>query len=224
MAAIVLPRRRTLKRIAIYVVVTFILLKLFLPADNVIFLALHWRWHIIKARLFESQAGTTAWVLTRGQHIPDFITNVGILIKTGYGTRDRLPAQLEALGLREWDPDRVLVVADFSNIGNMTEHDAVIQDAVGGLLKSMRGTLETGNVPRFRKYASLKQAVDEGDDAKARSIGKNVGWELDALKVSCSWEHIFLIKKREGQNWKSKLLTLKSSSSGAWERCTKHSP
>ncbi|PKS06735.1 hypothetical protein jhhlp_006809 [Lomentospora prolificans] len=184
MAVILVPRRRALRRIAVYVLailLTYQVAKLILPADNFILLAIHFQ-AVCLYSLFHSTAATDSWIRSStGPYSVDFESRVGLLIKTGWGTRQRLPAQLEALGLDQWDPDRTIVVADFEQDANTTTGAPVIQDAVGGLMKELapRGL---NKAHRFKKYQSLKNAIDDGDEQRAALIGANVGWELDALK------------------------------------------
>lgn len=180
----VVPRRSSVKRLALYAVaalVTYQLSKLVLPPDCGIFLIIHWLGVCIRSYL-RPTSSVDSWLLSSpGPYPVDFESRVGILVKTGYGTRERLQAQLEGLGLGEWDAERAVVVADFARGGGGGRPE--IRDAVGELMEYLRpwGLAETD---RFRKYGELRDAIEAGDEESAQLIGRNVGWELDALKVS----------------------------------------
>lgn len=181
-----LIRRRSLKRLAFYALAaltTYHLSKLIFPPDAPLYLATHWA-GVCLSSLLHPTSSTDAWLLSGpGPHPVDFETRVGILVKTGYGTRERLSAQLEVIGLGEWDAERAVVVADFARGGGGGR--PVIRDAVGELMAYLEGW-GFGEADRFRKYAELREAIEAGDEERAQEIGRNVGWELDALKVCSS--------------------------------------
>ncbi|SPO04024.1 uncharacterized protein DNG_06707 [Cephalotrichum gorgonifer] len=196
-----LPRRRAIKRLALYALVTitfYKLSKLLLPADHPVYLAVNWILVCIHS-FFHSTSSIDSWLLTtKGSYPVDFASRVGILVKTGYGTRERLPAQLEALGLREWDPERAVAVADFAGELNLTVGTVPVRDAVGELMEYLepRGW---GGAERFKKYVPLRDAIVAGDEDRALSIGRNVGWELDALKFI--WGLGILHKTTPAKDW-----------------------
>lgn len=178
-----LIRRRSIKRLALYVIaalITYQLSRLVFPPDSSLFLVLHWAGVCLHS-LLSPTSNIDTWLLSSaGPHPVDFESRVGILIKTGYGTRERLPAQLDVLSLREWDGERAVVVADFASGGGGGR--PVIRDAVGELMEYL-GKWGLGEADRFKKYVELRAAIQEGDEEKAQAIGRSVGWELDALKV-----------------------------------------
>lgn len=178
-------RRRTAKRLFFLGLTTFLsyhLLKLILPPDNPLLLAIHWLQVCLSSLLTTSSETDTLILSSPGPHPADFTSRVGILVKTGYGTRERLPAQLEALGLGEWDPKRVVVVGDFAREVKLTGGTGIVRDAVGELTEYLT-PMGLENEPRLRKYRALWEAIKYGHEEAAQEIGANVGWELDALKV-----------------------------------------
>lgn len=122
------------------------------------------------------------------QHI-DLRKDVGYLIKTGYGTRHRVPLQLAALkgsyddGLLGDEGKDFVVVGDWTTVD---QQDAKkIGVPVHDVLKMML-KLEDGQWrghARFKKYEALQDAIQAGKEQSALEIGRSVGWELDALKV-----------------------------------------
>jgi len=154
-----------------------------LPGDNVVLLAI--RFNVV--RFFGLFRGSVvqkdAWLWKPAKFEVDIRRDVGLLIKTGYGTRERLPAQLEAFRLEPQDSDNVfIVVGDFAQ-RNLTEGEVVINDAVGNVLR-MKENARLDNSPRFAKYHHLEEAINDGNERRAKEIGRSFGWELDALKVS----------------------------------------
>lgn len=178
-------RRRTVKRLfflALTIFLTYHLAKLIFPPDNPLLLAIHWL-QVCLSSIFTSTSETDARILaSSGPHPADFVSRVGILVKTGYGTRERLPAQLEAHGLGKWDPERVVVVGDFAREVELSGGKGYVRDAVGELTEYLT-PMGLENEPRLRKYRALWEAIKYGHEEAAQEIGANVGWELDALKV-----------------------------------------
>lgn len=107
----------------------------------------------------------------------DFEKDVGIVVKTGYATRGRVPVQSEAMELQ--GNNNVVVIGDWRGAVD----GRTIQDAVGGVMKldSVMDMLPNSN--RFRMYESLRTAIEANEDEEALRLGKEFGWELDALKV-----------------------------------------
>lgn len=123
-----------------------------------------------------------------GRHLPALYDDVGVLLKTGYGTQHRVGPQIEALGLRPDTDDagNVVVVGDWDGevvYGPHGRHRIAVHDAIAPVLAS--GVLGArANCARAEKYRALAAAVRAGDDAEALRISQAVGWELDAMKVS----------------------------------------
>ena len=179
-----LLRRRNGKRLgllALAAAFTMLVAKLLLPPDTPVFLLTHW-WGVCVRHFFRPAGSVSDWYFTsEGRHPVSYEKDVGILIKTGYGTRERLDAQLEGLGLGEWDPERAVVVADFGVDNGPGQ--PVIKDAVGELMEYSKA-FGLSDSPRFEKYRGLQKAIQAGNEKEAIEIGKKYGWELDALKVS----------------------------------------
>ncbi|KAG5978124.1 hypothetical protein E4U55_006366 [Claviceps digitariae] len=175
------------------------------PPDSPVVLALHFNaWRVRRALGLD---GVTLWADDGGGggggggkypvHIP---SEVGCLIKTGYGTRHRVREQLRALAVEGGvlgDEGRdFLVVGDWSHKGRErrgedeeTEEEEEQQDLGVKEIHDVVGLVMDSDVGRawaehnrFGKYRSLRGAVDAGDEAKAEHLGRKYGWELDALK------------------------------------------
>jgi hypothetical protein len=183
----ILPRR-TLRRLTHYSIFAFICLWIFylsLANDSAIYLAIRFNLGRLSAYLRGAGRKRDAWLWKPGKYPVDLRTDVGLLIKTGYGTKERLPAHLEAYGLTQNDNDTFIVVSDYTP-RNPDDEPVEVFDAIAEMLDlELFSGLETA--PRFSKYKALQGAIVSGYDEKAKHLGKSFGWELDAMKVCCCY-------------------------------------
>ncbi|KAF9876620.1 glycosyltransferase family 31 [Colletotrichum karsti] len=189
----ILPSAR-LRRTVVLLFFSFLignaLLFLILPYDNPLVLALRFNVSGLKNWLRGDGIEKDAWLYEPARYPIDFRTDVGLLIKTGYGTRHRLAAQLEALELTPEDSDAFLVVADWTPRGNGTLAGVKVHDAVGGVM-AMPEMRKHHAAPKFKDYLALKDAVEKGDETKAEEAGRGFGWDLDALKFIWGLEYVY---------------------------------
>ncbi|EFW98897.1 hypothetical protein CMQ_4749 [Grosmannia clavigera kw1407] len=126
--------------------------------------------------------------------------NIGLIIKSGYGTRHRVPAQINALGLQPHaeDAGNVVVIGDFTGqirynitdnqnitLNKFTNSTATATVAVHNVIAAVLESRAVGpriRCPRAIKYRGLSAAIHRGNDAEAVSISRDYGWELDAMK------------------------------------------
>lgn len=136
---------------------------------------------------YQGQHPSDGW-LYRKQHYPiDPDKDIGLIIKTGYGTKHRLPVVLRALSNESFFPDTV-VVQDFPFIPeqkyyNYTNGQGVdVVNILGWNLE--RGALKgREHLERIGKYKNLADAVEAEEWALSEGLGRAIGWELDAMKV-----------------------------------------
>ncbi|RDA94117.1 hypothetical protein CP533_6601 [Ophiocordyceps camponoti-saundersi (nom. inval.)] len=125
-------------------------------------------------------AGRDGWLRSPARH-PDLDSrrHVGFLVKTGYGTRHRVREQLDALaGLMGSEGRDFIVVGDWTTV-NETDSSRIgvpVYDVVRSVVEKVE------KHPRLEKYTKLQQAVAAGDEEEAMRLGRQHGWELDALK------------------------------------------
>lgn len=184
--------RKRLIQTAILGIIALSLLHILLPPDSAIRLAIRFNATRITNALRDARQGKDAWLReTPAPYELELRRDVGYLIKTGYGTRHRVPLQLAALkssyggGLMGDEGKDFLVVGDWTTVN---EKDAkAIGVPVHDVLKTVR---EYGDEdqdwrrhPRFKKYLSLQHHIEKGDEKKALEFAQSIGWELDALKV-----------------------------------------
>lgn len=188
--------RRRLKTPFILIILSLFIIYSILPHDSAIRLALVFN----ASRLFNLLRGATtdrdAWLRAPARYSVDLSTEVGYLIKTGYGTRHRVPDQLAAFASTGAylgkEGQGFLVVGDWTPV-NQTDAalmGVTVHDAIKKVMESkVRGKIE--DYPRLVKYRSLQEKLESGDEDGALRIGQSFGWELDALKVcqppSQSW-------------------------------------
>ena len=176
----------------IFALAVFFFLWLVLPYDNTARLAFRWNAKRLKDALFSRSS--ERWVYGHPEHPVDLGQDLVVIVKTGYGTRERVPAWLDALSDANEFRD-ILVIADSE--GHIDFHDKYhdkglhVYDAVG---HSLRLHLRRyGDHPRVVKYNQLTEAIFNNNEALAQNHCRAFGWELDAMKVyfppyiSVSW-------------------------------------
>lgn len=136
---------------------------------------------------YQSQRPSDGWLYRRQRYPIDPNDDIGLIIKTGYGTKHRVPVSLRALSNESFFPDTV-IVQDFPPIReqryyNLTNGKGVdVVDILGWNLK--RGALKgREHLERIYKYKNLAAAVEEEEWVLSEGLGKKIGWELDAMKV-----------------------------------------
>ena len=200
------PRRfrRRITNLGLSLLALLVTWHLFLAPDSTIRLAVHFN----TARLLNSIRGGLTnrdkWLQQSAAYPLDLRNDVGYLIKTGYGTRHRVPEQLEAFRtagdfLGE-EGKSFLVVGDWTSV-NETDNELLgvnVYDAVRMVMDEKIPKKHRSH-PRFSKYVSLQEAVEHGDETQANHLGKSFGWELDALKFIMGME--LLYKQMPGKKW-----------------------
>lgn len=187
-------RRRRLTTLLVVAVVVLTVLFVALPPDSPVVLAVVFNGGRLRSAL-SFLGDRDAWLRARARHPVHLASEVGCLIKTGYGTRHRVREQLSAFAVRGGvlgDEGRdYLVVGDWEANGT-ADSGARAVDAVGLVMRDAR-LAEMADHERFGKYRSLRAAVEAGDEVRAAELGARFGWELDALKVSFAsmvgWEY-----------------------------------
>ncbi|KAJ6446147.1 C6 finger domain-containingprotein [Purpureocillium lavendulum] len=204
-----LPRRvrRRLGLAALLLALALSVCYIALPPDASVRLALGFNASRAANYLRGKATGRDAWLRGPARHRVDLRSEVGYLIKTGYGTRHRVPAQLEALaragggtgGVLGDEGRGFLVVGDWTTVN---ETDAKIMGVE--IHDAIRMVMETkiddayAEHQRFAKYRTLQGAVAAGDEEKALELGRRYGWELDALKfiMGLEFAHMRLPHKK----------------------------
>ncbi|CAK7246052.1 MAG: hypothetical protein STHCBS139747_007674, partial [Sporothrix thermara] len=189
-------RRRYWTRPGFVIVCLLAVCYYFLPYDSTLRLSVRFNSQRVVNTFAQPPKSLEAWTLAPlsntskslpdgGRHLPSLYDDVGVILKTGYGTQHRVAAQIEALGLQpdSVDAENVVVIGDWTgevsygdNGQKITVYDAIAPVLDSGVLGSR------ANCARAEKYRALAAAVHAGDDAEAMQISKAAGWELDAMK------------------------------------------
>ncbi|KAK4230421.1 glycoprotein-N-acetylgalactosamine 3-beta-galactosyltransferase [Podospora fimiseda] len=181
------PRIRTLLLLIFF----FLFFWVILPYDNVIRLAV--RWNLLQLKSSLTSRPREDWVFASRPEFPvDLGEDVLVILKTGYGTRGRVPAWLESLSNRNEFRD-IVVIADYEGEEEEFEwrgQKLKVHDMVKRTLehKTMEGT--EGH-PRVQKYQSFRDVVQSGNQEEAIRLSRKFGWELDALKFVSGLEFAY---------------------------------
>ncbi|KAI1433296.1 family 31 glycosyltransferase [Xylaria sp. CBS 124048] len=147
----------------------------------------------VVANYYQNQRPSDSWLYKKPRYPIDPDNDIGLIIKTGYGTKHRLPVALGALSNESFFPD-IIVVQDFPPIPEQMhyrltngKHVPVI-DVLGWNLE--RGALKgREHLERIFKYRNLADAIEAEEWALADGLGKAFGWELDAMKFVPALEY-----------------------------------
>lgn len=178
-----LPRRPSRKTTVVAVAVATVILWLSTPYDSPLLLAPRfWSFRLFSA--VDAPFASDDWLYQPARFPIQTDRDVALVVKTGYGTRERVPALLDALGLTSNDRmlENLLVVADYNSTithyGKAIRiHDVITQVVQHEALKSFR---DSG---KLQKYKNMVSVIEAGDEAKISQVVKETGWELDALKA-----------------------------------------
>ncbi|KAF7589511.1 hypothetical protein BBP40_004218 [Aspergillus hancockii] len=153
-----------------------------LPYDHPIRLSARFNLKAIESALSSSLPGR--WWVTQQHTFPVALSDdVAVLMKSGFGTKDRISAWLEA---HEQDNfNNLLLIGDFATQqGQLFTYNGrrlPVHDLVAWMLE--KGYLPTDLAhSRLTKHSDLVAAISSEDMDTARKLSKSFGWELDALK------------------------------------------
>lgn len=191
LAMINIPRRirRRLMDLGILALIVLAVVYIFLPPDSPIRLALRFNASRASNAVLDAAHDRDAWLRKPPPYDIDLPNEVGYLVKTGYGTRHRVPLQVKALkedaGILGEEDKSFIVVGDWTTV-NETDAEVIgvpVHDALR-IVRDVGVDKKLRQHKRLQKYGLLEMAIKEEDEDAALSLGKSVGWELDALKVS----------------------------------------
>ena len=141
------------------------------------------------------------WVFANPIYPVNLTEDVLVVIKTGYGTKERAAAWFESLGNASEFRD-FLVIADFaSNEGDHLVYrgqELPVYDMVDKTVHHTQGLTQLSH-QRAQKYHQLQRAIAAGDKEIALKLSKASGWELDALKFMSGLE--FAYEKFPNKTW-----------------------
>ncbi|KAE8352336.1 hypothetical protein BDV28DRAFT_3975 [Aspergillus coremiiformis] len=158
------------------------LLWIILPYDHPIRLAARFNAKAFGAT-FTSYLGNRWWLTERSTFPVALSDDVALLMKSGFGTKDRIAAWLEAH--EHYKFNNLLLVGDFATqSGQRFSYNGrrlPVFDLVAWMLERGYLSAELAH-PRLMKHSNLSAAISNGDVDIARDLSRSFGWELDALK------------------------------------------
>ncbi len=177
-------QRARLRRLALLTAGILVFLWLLLPYESTVRLALRWNLKRLQRALPGSRPNES-WAYSQPQFPFDMAEDTVVVVKTGYGTRERAAAWFKALGARSEFRD-FLVTADFAShpeeyIGYRGKELPIYDMVNRTLSEPVLASREMH--PRFTKYQRLAEAIEGDDEELALHLARTSGWELDALKV-----------------------------------------
>lgn len=159
---------------------------MFLPYDSPFFSF----WRLTSSKVsgtFRSSNADERLLLELPGQFPFTDEEVAYIVKTGYGTQERVPALLEASGALKAGSeygDNILVVGDYATKLELKGRTVLIHDVVAAAIEHEAiANAQTQSSERINKYGDLKSAIQQGRKEDAEQLSKAMGWELDALKV-----------------------------------------
>lgn len=165
---------------------------LLLPPSSPIKLAVNFNASRILNSLRASTTNRDAWLDQRPEPYPlSLREDVGYIIKTGYGTRHRVPALINAFSrsgdILGEENSNFIVAGDWTAANKTLDGSPSVHNVVNLMMETKVGH-SLRDHPRFGKYRSLQEAIDSSEEDKANELGQSFGWELDALKVVYGWK------------------------------------
>lgn len=163
------------------------------PYDSMVRTGLRFQSTLV-ADYFQHNHPSDSWLLQKQRYPIDPVQEVGIVLKTGYGTRKRVPKALAALGNETFDCD-IIVIQDYPVL---KKQDYALPggkkvpavDIIGWMLdKKMLEGKE--RVERLTKYKHLSDAIEAEEWFVADGLGKGIGWEMDALKFISGLQYVW---------------------------------
>lgn len=118
---------------------------------------------------------------------PVEISEVGMIIKTGYGTRDRLQARLATLG-EGWNVGNTIIAGDYASTktrqGDLLKNadEMEVHDVLEGLLDDEAVDQDSRRMILYRRLQKVIEGLDVEEEIPDDVRG--MGWELDILKVN----------------------------------------
>lgn len=182
-------RKLALQALAAALVWNLIVL-FFLPADSRILLFFRFTTHRVLS-LLPTPYTNEDWFFEPPRFPIDWDNDLAFILKTGYGTKARLPAQLDAFGMKLVGArdEAVLVVGDFCSHHQADGQDFQVRDMLAAAMEN-EALASFQDAKRIRVYREMTAAIKAGKDGPALEIGKKYGWELDAMKVRLCLTHI----------------------------------
>ncbi|KAK3328269.1 hypothetical protein B0T19DRAFT_186115 [Cercophora scortea] len=199
------PRRRCFRfRLVSIPYIAFALILfiwLVMPHDSIVRLLL--RFHLKNIQSSMKGRPSEDWVFAPPAFLPvNLAEDTLVVVKTGYGTRERVPAFFDALPSTSEFRD-FLVIADYSSLPGKNPvyrgEEMPIHDMVNHTLSHADLFTDLTTDPRAIKYRALTDAIADSDWNLALKLSESSGWELDAMKFISGLQ--FAYEKFPSKKW-----------------------
>ncbi|KAI9745105.1 MAG: hypothetical protein M1818_001383 [Claussenomyces sp. TS43310] len=177
-----LPRLRLRARVLILgFSAVSVLLWIILPYDNAFVLFIRWHLNTVFNHFKVSKIDR---VLLEPPVYPLEADDIGLIVKTGFSTQERLLARLDAFE-HDRNQSNVVLVGDYATQQGahftFSGQQMPVYDVLAWMLDS--GYLSSRpSSPRLLMYSNLTAAIASGRTDLARENGESIGWELDIMK------------------------------------------
>lgn len=126
------------------------------------------------------------WLYKEQKYPIDPSQDIAIILKTGFGTRNRIPNVLAAFGNETLDSE-IVIVQDYPIIPRQPHvsskgSNVPTVDIIGWMVDNNK-LAGHAKSERLMKYEHLSDAIEDEDYFMADTLAKGYGWELDAMKV-----------------------------------------
>ncbi|KAI1375616.1 glycosyltransferase family 31 protein [Hypoxylon crocopeplum] len=151
--------------------------------------------HNVLQDYYQNVHPSDSWLFKPPPYPVDPDNDIAIIVKTGYGTRKRVSKALQALSNESFFADTIVtqdfpLLPDQKNFTLANGKEVPIIDIIGWNLE--RGALKgQEQQERVMKYTTLAEAVEGEEWMLADGLGKDMGWELDAMKFLPSLEYMW---------------------------------
>ncbi|KAI1776768.1 glycosyltransferase family 31 protein [Hypoxylon cercidicola] len=151
--------------------------------------------HNVIQDYYQNAHPSDSWLFKPQPYPIDPDNDIGIIVKTGFGTRKRVSSAVQALSDESFFADTIVVqdfplLEDQQNLTMANGKEVPVIDIIGWNLE--RGALKgQEQQERVMKYTNIAEAVEGEEWMLADGLGKSMGWELDAMKFIPSLEYIW---------------------------------
>lgn len=167
------------------------ILYLLTPYDSPIRAAFRFQ-HTVVDDYLQHKFPSDAWLFKNQKYPIDPDSDVGIIVKTGFGTRHRVPKLLAALGNETMNNDMIVLqdhpMLAHENFSLPNGKNVPAVDIIGWMLatKQLQGK---EHVERVTKYLHLAEAIEAEEWFVSDGLSKEIGWEMDAMKFISGFQY-----------------------------------
>ncbi|KAI1872961.1 uncharacterized protein JN550_003835 [Neoarthrinium moseri] len=189
--------RLTRSRITILAIFSFLfIVYIFSPYDSLVRSSIRWQ-STVASDYIQHKYPSDKWLYKEQRYPVDPNRDIAIILKTGYGTRKRVPEVVAALANETFECDMLLLqdypLLERQSFAWPSGKNIPVVDIIGWMLETGKVINKDKN-QRITEYESLSDAIDAEDWFMSDTLSKGNGWELDAMKfisgLQYAWENL----------------------------------